>query len=137
MIYEDGTSITDAKLRVGQIDNQRLPFKFKLENQNDQIKSGVFEINRVTQDSLKGVYLSLKTGNFYLPLQSNEESPFVQLPETGIVKGVFKLPESVPSSKLAGKEVIITGGTLKNLSWVVLPLDELSLIHISEPTRPY
>ena len=124
VIYEDGTSITDAKLRVGQIDNQRLPFKFKLENQKDQIKSGVFEINGVTQDSLKGVYLSLKTGNFYLPLQSNEESPFVQLPETGIVKGVFKLPESVPSSKLAGKEVIITGGTLKNLSWVVLPLDE-------------
>ena len=125
VLDKNGASITDAKLQVGQIDNHRLPFKFKLENQKDQANRGVFEINTVAQDSLKGVYLSLKTtGNFYLPIQSNEEGPFVQLPETGIVKGVFKLPESVSPAKLVGKEVIITGGTLKNLSWVVLPLDE-------------
>ena len=125
VLDKNGASITDAKLQVGQIDNHRLPFKFKLENQKDQANRGVFEINTVAQDSLKGVYVSLKTGgNFYLPVQSNESGPFVQLPETGIVKGVFKLPESVSPAKLVGKEVIITGGTLKNLSWVVLPLDE-------------
>jgi len=125
VLGKDGASITDAKLQVGQIDNHRLPFKFKLENQKDQTNRGVFEINTVAQGSLKSVYLSLKTAsNFYLPIQSNEEGPFVQLPETGIVKGVFKLPESVSPAKLTGKEVIITGGTLKNLSWVVLPLDE-------------
>ena len=133
VLDKDRSSITDAKLSVGQINGHRLPFKFKLENKKDQVVDGGFEVNGVTRDSADGVYVSQKSiGNFYLPIQSNEDGPFVQLPETGIVKGVFKLPESVSPAKLKGKEVVITGGNLyvrngypeESLSWVVLPLDE-------------
>ena len=133
VLDKDRSSITDAKLSVGQINGHRLPFKFKLENKKDQVVDGGFEVNGVTRDSADGVYVSQKTiGNFYLPIQSNEDGPFVQLPETGVVKGVFKLPESVSPAKLKGKEVVITGGNLyvrngypeESLSWVVLPLDE-------------
>ena len=92
-----------------------------------------------------GPALPYEAGSLFRRIRDDEFAPSAWLlfssDEIGVSEG--KLPHSAPFSWNDGVQVVLDSGESMHFAWMPVPgaasyrLSVLSLIHISEPTRPY